>query len=125
MLATQGTRHVPTTNSISRLRLVYCHSPSMDEGTELVEAYGEHQHCGADSRLPLQIRHHRCVAAVEAGPSASTSSRLRLTPGESGTGKSCLLYQCIHETCESLLCAAPEGARWCAGCATAMTACAA
>jgi hypothetical protein len=98
----------------------------MDEGTELVEAYGELEHDSADSRLPLQIRHHRCVAAVEAGPSASTSSglRLRLTPGESGTGKSCLLYQCIHETCESL-CAAPEGAGWCAGCAAAMTACAA
>lgn len=70
----------------------------MDEGgTELVEAYGgtAHPRMSMTDQVPDYLFKFIVVGKLRICTTSSSSF-----VGEAGTGKSCLLYHCIHETCE-------------------------
>lgn len=65
-----------------------------DGGTELVEAYGELTYfCLTDGQT---------ICSSSSSSVGCDEPNQELTSGEAGTGKSCLLYQCIHERCKLL-----------------------
>lgn len=70
------------------------------EGTELVDVYGTFTSLGALL--------HKLIAQTTCSNSSSSVSQMtwKIThlTGEAGTGKSCLLYHCINDTCGSKRC---------------------